>query len=259
MEDSFLWENDSVPDVNRAQLLGKYGSGTYKKWQSWVWENITNREKDEAEEENGTGLEKKGRGMLWEHRRKREKDGEDFLEENESMPEKKRSLLVRGKRHGGDKMNRTWFCKNTVMLNKDGGEFFLGKRLRTGCISSRVLEKVQHQAAQKLAEENDSELNKKREQLLKRERHRASEKKAVFAVGKQQKAAKTGRRFFGGKFLCPGQKTAELFKGKQLWARQKACPVLGWKMAQHLRIMGRDVRAKLPKTGKIRRRFFRGK
>ncbi|KRY94042.1 hypothetical protein T11_12802, partial [Trichinella zimbabwensis] len=37
--------------------------------------------------------------MLLENSRKREKEGEDFLEENESMKEKKRSQLLRGKRH----------------------------------------------------------------------------------------------------------------------------------------------------------------
>ncbi|KRZ64351.1 hypothetical protein T10_7653, partial [Trichinella papuae] len=46
------------------------------------------------------------------------------LEENSLITEKKRTLLVRGKRHSRDKMERTWLCENTVKLYKDGGDFF---------------------------------------------------------------------------------------------------------------------------------------
>ncbi|KRY97560.1 hypothetical protein T11_17606, partial [Trichinella zimbabwensis] len=72
---------------------------------------------------------------------------------------------------------------------------------------------------------------KKRSQLLRGKRHWSGEEGAEYVVEKQQKAGERGRRFFGGKFLCPGQKPAELFKRKQLWDGQKMCPALGWKMA----------------------------
>ncbi|KRZ01724.1 hypothetical protein T11_10271 [Trichinella zimbabwensis] len=93
MEERYFWENESGPDLNGAEFLGKYGSGPDKKWRSKLWENSTKQGKRLVTEKevNGTGLEKKRRGMLAEHRRKREKDEEDFLKENESMPEKKRA------------------------------------------------------------------------------------------------------------------------------------------------------------------------
>ncbi|KRZ66012.1 hypothetical protein T10_10311 [Trichinella papuae] len=53
-------ENYSAPDINRAQFLGKYCSRTDKKWKSWLWENSTNKEKDEAEFFEGKGLRKNG-------------------------------------------------------------------------------------------------------------------------------------------------------------------------------------------------------
>ncbi|KRY93987.1 hypothetical protein T11_178, partial [Trichinella zimbabwensis] len=65
-----------------------------------------------------------------------------------------------------------------------------------------------------------------RSQWLRGKRHWSGEEGAEYVVEKQQKARERGRRFFDGKFLCPGQKTAELFKGKQLWDGQKACPLL---------------------------------
>ncbi|KRZ66014.1 hypothetical protein T10_12425 [Trichinella papuae] len=80
MEESFLTENDSELVKNHAQFLGKYGSRTDKKWQSWLWENSTKQVK---------GLEENGRNLLWENSRKRKVNGEDFLVENEWIPEKK--------------------------------------------------------------------------------------------------------------------------------------------------------------------------
>ncbi|KRY61961.1 hypothetical protein T11_10645, partial [Trichinella zimbabwensis] len=38
-------------------------------------------------------------------------------------------------------MERTWLCEKTLNLYKDGGECFLGKRLRSAFKSSRVLGK----------------------------------------------------------------------------------------------------------------------
>ncbi|KRY95801.1 hypothetical protein T11_4584 [Trichinella zimbabwensis] len=40
-----------------------------------------------------------------------------------------------------DKMERTWLCEKTPNLYKDGGECFLGKRLRYPFKSFRVLGK----------------------------------------------------------------------------------------------------------------------
>ncbi|KRY97340.1 hypothetical protein T11_1008 [Trichinella zimbabwensis] len=37
---------------------------------------------------------------------------------------KNRALLVREKRYGTDKMERSWLCENTANLYKVGGEFF---------------------------------------------------------------------------------------------------------------------------------------
>ncbi|KRY80440.1 hypothetical protein T11_11304, partial [Trichinella zimbabwensis] len=50
-----------------------------------------------------------------------------------------------------------------------------------------------------------------------------------------------------------------LFKGKQLWDGQNACPVLGWKMARQVRIMGGVVGTKQQKMGERRSTFFGGK
>ncbi|KRY82488.1 hypothetical protein T11_11984, partial [Trichinella zimbabwensis] len=50
-----------------------------------------------------------------------------------------------------------------------------------------------------------------------------------------------------------------LFKGKQLWDGQKACPALGWKMAPHVCIMGGVVGTKQRKTGERPSTFFGGK
>ncbi|KRZ66008.1 hypothetical protein T10_4445 [Trichinella papuae] len=73
--------------------------------------------------------------MLLEDRRKRENDREDFLEEHSLITEKKRTLLVRGKRHGRDKMKRTWFCENTVKPDLNGTEFLesmVMERIKSG-------------------------------------------------------------------------------------------------------------------------------
>ncbi|KRZ66011.1 hypothetical protein T10_9010 [Trichinella papuae] len=106
--EGFTWENDSGLDLIGTEFLGMYGSGPDKRWLK----------------ENGTGLEKKGRSMLLENSGKLEKEGEDFWVENNWIPEKNRTLLVRGKRQGWDKMEETSLCENTVKLYKDGGEFF---------------------------------------------------------------------------------------------------------------------------------------
>ncbi|KRZ66695.1 hypothetical protein T10_688 [Trichinella papuae] len=130
----------------RTEINGVVGVETAHGTTKWV---------ELVDEENGTGLEKKGRSILWENSRKREKDGKDFLEENESMPRKKRSFLVQGKQHVTDKMERTWLCENKVKVYKDGGDFFLGKRLSTGFKSSRDVE-----------EENGTGLEKKWRSML---------------------------------------------------------------------------------------------
>ncbi|KRY96651.1 hypothetical protein T11_1131, partial [Trichinella zimbabwensis] len=80
--------------------------------------------------------------------------------------------LVREKRYGTDKKERTWLCENTANLYKVGGDFFW---------------------------EDDSYQNKRRSQWLRKKRHWSGEEGAEYVVGKQQKAGESGRRFFGGK------------------------------------------------------------
>ncbi|KRZ66687.1 hypothetical protein T10_615 [Trichinella papuae] len=130
------------------------------------------------------------------------------------MPEKKRSLLVPGIRRGTDKMERTWLCENTMNLYKDVGDIFCENNTAADLNHPEFLGKYGNRPDKKW----QSWLGKL---------HWSGEEVAVYVLGKQQKAADTQKRCFGGKFLCPGQKMAKLFKGKQLWAGQKACQKAG--------------------------------
>ncbi|KRZ01722.1 hypothetical protein T11_8911 [Trichinella zimbabwensis] len=108
MEESFLWENDSAPDVNRAQFLGKYGSVTDEKWQSWLWENSTNQEKGEA----------KG---------KRHWSGEEGAQ------------YVVGKQQKAGERGRTFFGGKFLCSGQKTAELFKGKQLWQGQKACKVI------------------------------------------------------------------------------------------------------------------------
>ncbi|KRY96148.1 hypothetical protein T11_10895 [Trichinella zimbabwensis] len=61
------------------------------------------------------------------HFRKREKEAEDFLEENESMKEKKRSRLLRGKRHWSEEEAAEYVVGKQQKAGERGRRFFGGK------------------------------------------------------------------------------------------------------------------------------------
>ncbi|KRZ11305.1 hypothetical protein T11_7961 [Trichinella zimbabwensis] len=62
----------------------------------------------------------------------RRKMEQSFLRENDSGPDKKRAQLLRGKRHRVGQKGAELLWGNSTKQEKDGAEFFGGKRLRTG-------------------------------------------------------------------------------------------------------------------------------